>query len=120
MAVYSIAFLGSTVVGGPIAGWLGEAISPRAPLVAAGLAGLAVAAAAFSAWSERDSGTAPHPTGELALEPGTGELALAAAQLPEPASRSRSMSSAKRSSRRRAPCQSRTLGSPSSRQPRSR
>lgn len=120
MAVYSIAFLGSTVVGGPIAGWLGEAISPRAPLVAAGLAGLAVAAAAFSAWSERDSGPAPLPTGELALEPGTGELALAAAQAPEPASRSRSMSSAKRSSRSRAPCQSRTLGSPSSRQPRSR
>jgi len=120
MAVYSIAFLGSTVIGGPIAGWLGDAISPRAPLVAAGLAGLAVAAAAFSTWSERDSGTAPHPTGELALEPGTGELALAAAQVPEPAPRSRSMSSAKRSSRSRAPCQSRTLGSPSSRQPRSR
>ena len=41
MAIYSIVFLGSTVVGGPIAGWLGEAISPRAPLLAAGLAGLA-------------------------------------------------------------------------------
>jgi MFS family permease len=122
MAVYSIVFLGSTVVGGPIAGWLGQAVSPRAPLVAAGLAGLAVAAAAFAAWSRRDSGPAPHPTGELALEPGTGELALAAAQAPEPdsGSGSRSMSRTSRSSRSRAPCQSRTLGSPSSRQPRSR
>ncbi|HET6830838.1 MAG TPA: MFS transporter [Solirubrobacterales bacterium] len=120
MAVYSIAFLGSTVIGGPIAGWLGEAISPRAPLVAAGLAGLAVAAAAYWAWSERDTGPAPQPTGELALEPGTGELALAAAQAPAPSTPSRSMSTTRRGSRSRAPCQSRTLGSPSSRQPRSR
>jgi MFS family permease len=78
MAVYSIVFLGSTVVGGPITGWLGEAVGPRAPLVAAGLAGLAVAAGANIAWGERE-GTAP-VSGELALEPGTGELALAAAQ----------------------------------------
>jgi len=78
MAVYSIVFLGSTVVGGPITGWLGEAVGPRAPLVAAGLAGLAVAAGAYVAWSAR-SGTAP-VTGELMLEPGTGELSLAAAQ----------------------------------------
>ena len=53
MAIYSIVFLGSTVVGGPIAGWLGEAISPRAPLLAAGLAGLAVAVGAYYSWSER-------------------------------------------------------------------
>ena len=78
MAVYSIVFLGSTVVGGPITGWLGEAVSPRAPLVAAGLAGLAVAAGAYVAWSERYAGTGP-VTGELLLEPGTGEMALAAA-----------------------------------------
>lgn len=78
MAVYSIVFLGSTVVGGPITGWLGEAVGARAPLVAAGLAGLAVAAGAYVAWSER-SGAAP-VTGELVLEPGTGELSLAAAQ----------------------------------------
>jgi MFS family permease len=78
MAVYSIVFLGSTVLGGPITGWLGEAVSPRAPLVAAGLAGFAVAIGAYVAWSERYAGTAP-VTGELALEPGTGEMALAAA-----------------------------------------
>ena len=53
MAIYSIVFLGSTVVGGPIAGLLGEAVSPRAPLVAAGFAGLLVAGGAYFAWSER-------------------------------------------------------------------
>ena len=53
MAIYSIVFLGSTVVGGPIAGLLGEAVSPRAPLVAAGFAGLFVAGGAYFAWSER-------------------------------------------------------------------
>jgi len=46
MALYSIVFLGSTPIGGPIAGWVGEAIDPRASLALAGIAGLAVAAAA--------------------------------------------------------------------------
>jgi len=44
MALYSMVFLGSTPIGGPIAGWLSEAASPRAALVmtatAASLAGL--------------------------------------------------------------------------------
>ena len=31
MALYSMVFLGSTPIGGPIAGWLSEATSPRAP-----------------------------------------------------------------------------------------
>ena len=78
MAVYAIVFLGSTVVGGPITGWLGEAVSPRAPLLAAGLAGFAVALGAYAAWSQR-AGTAP-VAGDLTLEPGTGELAVAAAR----------------------------------------
>ncbi len=89
MAVYSIVFLGSTVVGGPITGWLGEAVSPRAPLIAAGLAGLAVAAGAFVAWSDRypalpASAGAP-ATGELPIEPITGEMPLRApAEEPAP------------------------------------
>jgi len=99
MAVYSIVFLGSTVVGGPITGWLGEAVSPRAPLIAAGLAGLAVAAGAFVAWGERYAGGA------------------AAQTLPAPAPPSGSRSITKRGSRSSAPCQSRTRGAPSSRQP---
>ena len=53
MALYSIVFLGSTPLGGPLAGWLGESVGPRAPLVLAGVAALAVAAAAALLWSER-------------------------------------------------------------------
>ena len=40
MALYSIVFLGSTPIGGPIAGWLSQSIDPRAALVIAGAAGL--------------------------------------------------------------------------------
>lgn len=53
MALYSIVFLGSTPIGGPIAGWLAEAVGPRAPLVMAGITGLLVAVAAVLLWSER-------------------------------------------------------------------
>jgi len=71
MAIYSIVFLGSTVVGGPIAGWLGEAISPRAPLAAAGLAGLLVAVGAYYAWSERFT---PVGIEEVVIGADTGEI----------------------------------------------
>lgn len=58
MALYSIVFLGSTPLGGPLSGWLGESVGPRAPLVLAGVAALAVSAAAIGLWSERrPSGT---------------------------------------------------------------
>jgi MFS family permease len=55
MALYSIVFLGSTPIGGPIAGFLSQSIDPRAALVMAGAAGLAAAVgarAAFSEWRE--------------------------------------------------------------------
>ena len=44
MALYSIVFLGSTPIGGPLAGWLAEAWSPRAGLMLGALAALAAAA----------------------------------------------------------------------------
>jgi MFS family permease len=50
MALYSIVFLGSTPIGGPIAGILSEAYSPRAALVLAASAGLA------AAWAARRAG----------------------------------------------------------------
>jgi len=53
MALYSIVFLGSTPLGGPLTGWIGEAIDPRATLVLAGVAGLGVALAATLTWTER-------------------------------------------------------------------
>jgi MFS family permease len=40
MALYSIVFLGSTPIGGPLSGWLSQAIDPRAALVMAGVAAI--------------------------------------------------------------------------------
>jgi MFS family permease len=50
MALYSIVFLGSTPIGGPIAGWLEQAISPRAGLVLGGVAALTAAAVGLAAF----------------------------------------------------------------------
>jgi MFS family permease len=44
MSFWSMAFLGSSTIGGPIVGWLGEFIGPRWGLAAGGLAALAAAA----------------------------------------------------------------------------
>ncbi|HLM30639.1 MAG TPA: MFS transporter [Solirubrobacterales bacterium] len=43
MALYSVVFLGSTPIGGPIVGWLAEVAGPRAGLVVAGCAAIAAA-----------------------------------------------------------------------------
>jgi predicted MFS family arabinose efflux permease len=51
MALYSIVFLGSTPIGGPIAGWLSQSIDPRAALVLTGAAGLTAALGARAAFS---------------------------------------------------------------------
>jgi MFS family permease len=40
MALYSVVFLGSTPIGGPLAGWLSGAMGPRSALVLAGIAAL--------------------------------------------------------------------------------
>jgi MFS family permease len=63
MALYSIVFLGSTPIGGPIAGWLSEAFDPRAALVMAGVAGLSAAWAARTALArvEREHPARPRP-----------------------------------------------------------
>jgi MFS family permease len=50
MALYSIVFLGSTPIGGPIAGALSGALGARAALVMAGLAALVAAAGAWVAF----------------------------------------------------------------------
>ncbi len=46
MALYSVVFLGSTPIGGPLAGWLAEAYDPRVALLLAAFAGLSAAWAA--------------------------------------------------------------------------
>jgi MFS family permease len=53
MALYSVVFLGSTPIGGPLAGWLSEAYSPRAALLLAASAGLSAAWAAHAALGRR-------------------------------------------------------------------
>ncbi len=46
MALYSIVFLGSTPIGGPLAGWLSQTYDPRVALLLAAIAGLSAAWAA--------------------------------------------------------------------------
>ncbi|HEX3172849.1 MAG TPA: MFS transporter [Solirubrobacterales bacterium] len=46
MALYSVVFLGSNPLGGPLAGWLSQAYDPRAALALAAVAGLSAAWAA--------------------------------------------------------------------------
>ncbi|MGI9019515.1 MAG: MFS transporter [Solirubrobacterales bacterium] len=53
MALYSMVFLGSTPIGGPIAGWLSQAASPRAALALTAAAGLAAGAGAHIALRRR-------------------------------------------------------------------
>ena len=43
MALFSMALLGSTPIGGPIVGWIGEHASPRLSLLIGGAAALAAA-----------------------------------------------------------------------------
>ncbi|MCM3886995.1 MFS transporter [Frankia sp. R82] len=58
MALWSVAFLGSTPVGGPIAGWVAQTFGPRAGLLLA--AGAALAAAVYALLHLRSrSSTAP-------------------------------------------------------------
>ncbi len=46
MALYSVVFLGSTPIGGPLTGWLSQAYDPRVALLLAAVSGLAAAWAA--------------------------------------------------------------------------
>jgi MFS family permease len=65
MALYSVVFLGSTPIGAPIAGWLAEAVSPRAGLVLAGVAALSAALVARLAFAGAEA--------EVAREDGQGD-----------------------------------------------
>lgn len=49
MALFAIAFLGSTPIGGPLIGWVSQAIGPRAGLAIGGVAALVTAAVALTA-----------------------------------------------------------------------
>ena len=49
MALYSVVFLGSTPIGGPLTGWLSQTYDPRVALLLAGVSGLS------AAWAARTS-----------------------------------------------------------------
>jgi MFS family permease len=51
MALYSVVFLGSTPIGGPIVGWLSEALGPRFGLAIGGVAALVAALLAHLAYA---------------------------------------------------------------------
>jgi MFS family permease len=64
MALYSIVFLGSTPIGGPLSGWLSEAVDPRIALVMAGIAALVAGVLARIAYDRVASipvDAVPHP-----------------------------------------------------------
>jgi MFS family permease len=78
MAIYSVVFIGSTPIGGPIVGGLAELAGPRAGLVLAAVAALAAAAGGWWAFSRRRG--KPATLGRLA-EPALARVAPAGSQL---------------------------------------
>lgn len=101
MALYSIVFLGSTPIGGPIAGWLAGTFDARAALAMAALAALAAAVGAHVAFGRRAGVHATPGAGDPvsrtepaeaaaasppAVDPGTARGCEAAAAAREPSS----------------------------------
>jgi len=60
MALWALAWLGSTPIGGPIVGWAGQAIGARWALVIGGVATLACGALALPALTRIDRRAAAH------------------------------------------------------------
>jgi MFS family permease len=60
MALYSVVFLGSTPIGGPLAGWLAQAYDPRVALLLAAASGLAAAWIARISFRRFEIRTAEH------------------------------------------------------------
>jgi len=60
MALYSVVFLGSTPIGGPLAGWLAQSYDPRVALLLAAASGLAAAWIARVSFRRFEIRTAEH------------------------------------------------------------
>ncbi len=87
MALYGIVFLGSTPIGGPVAGWMAEALGPRGALAFGGVVAVAVGAVALlilrarerrparatRTGHRRDVFPAPAPTGRPAVQVSTDD-----------------------------------------------
>jgi MFS family permease len=60
MALYSVVFLGSTPIGGPLAGWLAQSYDPRVALLLAAASGLAAAWVARVSFKRFEISTREH------------------------------------------------------------
>jgi MFS family permease len=67
MALYSVVFLGSTPIGGPLAGWLSQAYDPRFALLLAAISGLSAACAARISFARMQAAVEPAKTQEPAV-----------------------------------------------------
>jgi len=69
MALFSVAFLGSTPIGGPIVGWVSEQLGPRAGLGLGAVATLAVTTVAIAGVRRHRARSSTHQEiGEVAVE----------------------------------------------------
>jgi len=66
MALFGVAFLGSTPIGGPIVGWVSETLGPRAGLGIGAVAALVAGIATFIAYRRTDE-VVPIDASEIAL-----------------------------------------------------
>jgi len=70
MALWTMAFIGSTVIGGPIIGWVGQIVGPRWGLVVGAVAALVAGGIGLKAMRNRSSEVAELLTSSIAAEPG--------------------------------------------------
>jgi predicted MFS family arabinose efflux permease len=75
MALYGIVFLGSTPIGSPIAGWLGQVLGPRLEFALTGAIAAAIGVVVL-AMRKRRSNTEVEP--EVEPEPAPGAAAIPA------------------------------------------
>jgi MFS family permease len=61
MALYSVVFLGSTPIGGPLMGWIASAAGPRTALALGGATAIAAGLGARAAFSQAHAGAAAQP-----------------------------------------------------------
>ena len=70
MALWGVAFLGTTPLGGPVAGWIGETFGARSAIVVGAAAAIAAAIAAQRSLQRADTQRSEHAQAEVA--PATG------------------------------------------------
>jgi hypothetical protein len=69
MALLSVAFLGSTPIGGPLVGWISELAGPRAGLGLGAVAAVATGVIALGVVRSRDVEPVPVEPADLDVEP---------------------------------------------------